>query len=224
MIPVDNTQPEAFRRQEIQVASARSMAILAHLAVIIGLVLVGYRHFDNIHTGVAMATLYLLTFYTSQMTGLGGSRSPGCAYSLGHRGLSPPADCGNALGHSHKRDILSLVPVAVVVRILLAARCRATDHRRYFGADDHDHLAGNQHGHLGDLLAAIATDARLAQSLGDCFVGLLEISRTSIPHSRACSLRCAVLQSGPLAAAKEPRHSVELFSGRDAGLAILARQ
>jgi hypothetical protein len=66
MIPVDGTQPEVFRRQEIQVASARSMAILGHLAVIIGMVLVGYRHFDNIHTGVAAATLYLLTFYTTR--------------------------------------------------------------------------------------------------------------------------------------------------------------
>jgi hypothetical protein len=70
MIPVDNSQPEAFRLQEIQIATARSMAILGHLAVVIGMVLVGYRHFDNIHTGMATATLYLLTFYTSQMTGL----------------------------------------------------------------------------------------------------------------------------------------------------------
>jgi hypothetical protein len=69
MIPVDSTQPEVFRRQEIQVASARTTAILGHLAVIIGMVMVGYRHFDNIHTGVAAATLYLLTFYTSQLTG-----------------------------------------------------------------------------------------------------------------------------------------------------------
>jgi len=49
--------------------AARSMAILCHLAVVIGMVLVGYRHFDNIHTGVAAASLYLLFFYTSQMTG-----------------------------------------------------------------------------------------------------------------------------------------------------------
>ncbi|MGA2797168.1 MAG: hypothetical protein ABSE63_06310 [Thermoguttaceae bacterium] len=69
MIRVDGTQPEVFRQQEIRVASARSTAILGHLAVIIGMVLVGYRHFDNIHTGVAAATLYLLTFYTSQITG-----------------------------------------------------------------------------------------------------------------------------------------------------------
>ena len=34
----------------------------------IGLVLIGYRHFDNIQTGVAVATLYLLLPYTAQMT------------------------------------------------------------------------------------------------------------------------------------------------------------
>jgi hypothetical protein len=49
-------------------AATRSAAILAHLAVVIGMVWIGYRHFDNIHTGVAAATLYLLTFYTSQLT------------------------------------------------------------------------------------------------------------------------------------------------------------
>jgi hypothetical protein len=66
---VDETQPEAYRRQMIQVTAARTTVILAHLALVMGLVLVGYRHFDNIHTGVAVGTLYLLFFYTSQMTG-----------------------------------------------------------------------------------------------------------------------------------------------------------
>jgi hypothetical protein len=32
------------------------------------MVWIGFRHFGNIHTGVAAATLYLLTFYTSQFT------------------------------------------------------------------------------------------------------------------------------------------------------------
>jgi hypothetical protein len=69
IVPVDKTQPEEYRRQIIQISAARTTAILAHLAVVIGLVLVGYRHFDNLHTGVAVGTLYLLFFYTSQMTG-----------------------------------------------------------------------------------------------------------------------------------------------------------
>ena len=68
IIPVDQSQPEAYRQAMIRVAATRTVTILAHLAVIAGIVWIGFRHFDNIHTGVAAATLYLLTFYTSQLT------------------------------------------------------------------------------------------------------------------------------------------------------------
>ena len=46
----------------------RATAILAHLAVVLGMVLIGYRHFDNTHTGIAAATLYLLLPYTANYT------------------------------------------------------------------------------------------------------------------------------------------------------------
>ena len=46
----------------------RATAILAHLAVVLGMVLIGYRHFDNTHTGIAAATLYLLLPYTADFT------------------------------------------------------------------------------------------------------------------------------------------------------------
>ncbi len=46
----------------------RITAILAHLAIVLGMVLIGYRHFDNTHTGIAAATLYLLLPYTAQYT------------------------------------------------------------------------------------------------------------------------------------------------------------
>jgi hypothetical protein len=68
IIPVDKSQPDAARMALIRAATTRTAAILAHLAIVAGLVWIGFRHFDNIHTGVAAATLYLLTFYTSQMT------------------------------------------------------------------------------------------------------------------------------------------------------------
>ncbi|MCE5303428.1 MAG: hypothetical protein LLF97_10015 [Planctomycetaceae bacterium] len=51
-----------------QVATCRTATILAHLAVVMGIVWIGFWHFDNLHTGVAAGTLYLLTFYTSQLT------------------------------------------------------------------------------------------------------------------------------------------------------------
>jgi hypothetical protein len=66
--PVDQSQPEVYRQTLIRVATTRMAVILAHLAVVAGMVWIGYRHFDNIQTGVAAATLYLLTFYTSQFT------------------------------------------------------------------------------------------------------------------------------------------------------------
>lgn len=64
----DAAKPETHREALILAATTRAAAILAHLAVVAGMVWLGYRHFDNIHTGVAAATLYLLNFYTSQMT------------------------------------------------------------------------------------------------------------------------------------------------------------
>ncbi|HUY35290.1 MAG TPA: hypothetical protein VMV69_21275 [Pirellulales bacterium] len=53
----------------VQAATARTMAILSHLAVVLGIVMIGVWHFDNIRTGLAAATLYLLMPYTAIMTG-----------------------------------------------------------------------------------------------------------------------------------------------------------
>jgi len=53
----------------VHVVTARVMAILSQLAIVIGLVLVGVRHFDNLKAGIAAATLYLLLPYTAMWTG-----------------------------------------------------------------------------------------------------------------------------------------------------------
>ncbi len=68
MIHPAPVQPEARHAALIHAAATHAAAILAHLAVVVGMVWIGFRHFDNIHTGVAAATLYLLCFYTSQLT------------------------------------------------------------------------------------------------------------------------------------------------------------
>lgn len=47
----------------------RIALVLLHLSVVIGLVLIGYRHFDNVKTGIAAAVLYLMLPYTAQFTG-----------------------------------------------------------------------------------------------------------------------------------------------------------
>lgn len=62
-------QEADLSRDVVRRGTARTMAILAHLAIVIGMVLIGYRHFDNIRAGIAAATLYLLLPYTAQLTG-----------------------------------------------------------------------------------------------------------------------------------------------------------
>jgi len=51
------------------ITTARALAILSHLAIVIGMIWIGLRHFDNIRSGIAAAVLYLLLPYTAEMTG-----------------------------------------------------------------------------------------------------------------------------------------------------------
>jgi len=66
--PFDTANQGMSAGASMRAATARTAVILAHLAVVIGLVVIGYRHFDSIQTGVAVASLYLLLLYTSQLT------------------------------------------------------------------------------------------------------------------------------------------------------------
>jgi hypothetical protein len=66
--PSDGAVGEPWRRGLVRAVATRVTVIFAHLVLIAGLVLVGYRHFDNTHTGVAAAALYLLLPYTAEMT------------------------------------------------------------------------------------------------------------------------------------------------------------
>ncbi|OYP35939.1 DUF2029 domain-containing protein [Rhodopirellula sp. MGV] len=48
---------------------AKVLAISAHLAIVVGLILIGNRHFGNLRSGVGCALLYLIVPYTAQYTG-----------------------------------------------------------------------------------------------------------------------------------------------------------
>jgi hypothetical protein len=63
------TTPSDSQQYLVHVATTKAMAILAHLAVVLGMLVMGYEHFGNIKTGIAAATLYLLLPYTAQYTG-----------------------------------------------------------------------------------------------------------------------------------------------------------
>ena len=60
---------DLFSVNKAQIVTARVMAILSQLVIVLGMMLVGLRHFDNIHAGIAAATLYLLLPYTAMWTG-----------------------------------------------------------------------------------------------------------------------------------------------------------
>lgn len=69
MSKITPSVPEERGPYMVQAATARSMAILSHVAVVLGMVMIGVWHFDNIRTGIAAATLYLLLPYTARWTG-----------------------------------------------------------------------------------------------------------------------------------------------------------
>lgn len=48
---------------------ARALVIFSNLAIVTGIVGIGYWHFDNVKTGIGCATMYLLFPYTAQMAG-----------------------------------------------------------------------------------------------------------------------------------------------------------
>ena len=57
------------QKMTAQIVVAKSMVIVAHLAVVVAMVLIGYLHFENIKMGIGAATIYLMLPYTAQMTG-----------------------------------------------------------------------------------------------------------------------------------------------------------
>lgn len=60
-------QPETPKQAEgapWQLWVERGLTLLCHLAVAVGMVLIGWKHFDDIHAGMAAATFYLLLPYT----------------------------------------------------------------------------------------------------------------------------------------------------------------
>lgn len=62
-------EPGDTGRRVVHETTARMMAIVSQLAIIAGMVVIGWRHFDNLRLGIAAAVLYLLLPYTATMTG-----------------------------------------------------------------------------------------------------------------------------------------------------------
>ena len=77
---------------------ARVLAIVSNMAIVFGIVAVGYWHFDNIKTGIGCATMYLLLPYTAQMTGNVDHALPAALLTLGVLTYRQPLLSGSFLG------------------------------------------------------------------------------------------------------------------------------
>ena len=77
--PRREEETAAEREQQNQVvaeATVRVVAILSHVMIVIGMILVGHRHFENLTAGLAAATMYLMLPYTALWTGSVGHAVP----------------------------------------------------------------------------------------------------------------------------------------------------
>jgi hypothetical protein len=66
--PVVAAEPGYALLARLPGVAKKILVVLAHLAIVIGMVLIGYRHFDNMLMGVGAASLYLMLPYTVLMT------------------------------------------------------------------------------------------------------------------------------------------------------------
>ena len=192
MLFVDDTprqtpQERDARRDVVQVATARTMAILGHLAVVIGMVLIGFRHFDNIRTGIAAATLYLMLPYTAQMTGRVDHVLPAALLIWAVEAYRRPMVAGALMGLAIGVQLLPAVPAAAVVQLLLASRAAAVWRGR--GGDDagDGRVAGLHVRQLCHVLGPGAADVRLARSTFDDVDGFWAIGLIApvLSHSRS---------------------------------------
>lgn len=72
--------PAARPREEdaqISAAFTKTLVVFSHLAIVLAVVGIGWRHFDNTKMGVGAATLYMMMPYTAQMTGSAYHAVPG---------------------------------------------------------------------------------------------------------------------------------------------------
>jgi hypothetical protein len=55
--------PAGLDEQTIRIYAERGLTVVCHLLVVVALALIGWRHFEDLHAGVAAATFYLLLPY-----------------------------------------------------------------------------------------------------------------------------------------------------------------
>ncbi len=160
----DTVAPEQLRELEYS-ATARVMAILSHLAVVLGMVLIGARHFGSARTGVAAAVLYLLLPYTAQMTGRVEHVLPAALVVWAVFAYRRPLIAGTLLGLGDGGDLLPDLSVALMGRLLLASGVAAILGRLFGDARARDGHAVLCRGRAGTVIRAGPAGVRLGEPI-----------------------------------------------------------
>jgi hypothetical protein len=85
-------------RRVIHETTARVMAILSQVAIVAGMIAIGWLHFENARLGIAAAVLYLLLPYTAIMTGRVDHALPGALLVWAAAAYRRPLVSGGLIG------------------------------------------------------------------------------------------------------------------------------
>ncbi len=88
----------ATSRRELHETTARIMAIASQLAIVSGMIVIAWRHFENVRLGIAAAVLYLLLPYTATMTGRVDHALPGALVVWAVASYRRPFVAGGLIG------------------------------------------------------------------------------------------------------------------------------
>ena len=94
----DGQEPTETSRRVLHETTARVMAILSQLAIVAGMIAIGWLHFENVRLGIAAAVLYLLLPYTALMTGRVDHALPGALVVWAIAAYRRPLVSGSLIG------------------------------------------------------------------------------------------------------------------------------
>ncbi len=100
IVAIEPTKDEAnsVPRDQRVIGLSRLLLIASNLILILGIVAIGYWHFENLKTGIGIATLFLLLPYTAQMTGRLDHLAPGALIVMAVAFYRQPMIAGLMLG------------------------------------------------------------------------------------------------------------------------------
>lgn len=97
-VPVWNERGDDHSSSQWVYNLARALVIVANLAIVVGIIGIGYWHFDNVKTGIGCAAMYLLFPYTAQMAGNVEHALPAALLTLAILSYRQPLIAGAFLG------------------------------------------------------------------------------------------------------------------------------